>query len=50
LFSNTLSLYSPLNVRDQVLHPDRTTGKIIVVHAYLHEHFFFFLVYVTTHS
>jgi polysaccharide pyruvyl transferase WcaK-like protein len=30
LFSNTLSLCSPLNVRDQVSHPYRTTGKIIV--------------------
>jgi hypothetical protein len=26
LFSNTLSLYFSLNVRDQVLHPYRTTG------------------------
>jgi hypothetical protein len=30
LFSNTLSLCSSLNVRDQVSHPYRTTGKIIV--------------------
>jgi hypothetical protein len=30
LFSNTLSLYSSLNVRDHVSHPYRTTGKIIV--------------------
>jgi hypothetical protein len=29
LFSNTLSLFSSLNVRDQVSHPYRTTGKII---------------------
>jgi polysaccharide pyruvyl transferase WcaK-like protein len=29
LFSNTLSLCSSLNVRDQVSHPYRTTGKII---------------------
>jgi hypothetical protein len=29
LFSNTLSLWSSLNVRDQVSHPYRTTGKII---------------------
>jgi hypothetical protein len=27
---NTLSLYSSLNVRDQVSHSYRTTGKIIV--------------------
>jgi hypothetical protein len=31
-FSNTLSPYSSLNVRDQVLHPYRTTGKIIVLY------------------
>jgi hypothetical protein len=31
LFSNTLSLCSLLNVRDQVLHPYRTTGKIMVL-------------------
>jgi hypothetical protein len=30
LFSNTLSLCSSLNARDQVTHPYRTTGKIIV--------------------
>jgi hypothetical protein len=29
LFSNTLSLCSSLDVRDQVSHPYRTTGKII---------------------
>jgi hypothetical protein len=29
LFSNTLSLCSSLNVRDQVSHSNRTTGKII---------------------
>jgi hypothetical protein len=32
MFSNTLNLYSSLNVRDQVSHPYRTTGKIIVVY------------------
>jgi hypothetical protein len=30
LFSNTLSLRSYLNVSDQVSHPQKTTGKIIV--------------------
>jgi hypothetical protein len=30
LFSNTLSLCSSLNARNQVSHPYRTTGKIIV--------------------
>jgi hypothetical protein len=33
LFSNTLSLCSSLNVRDQVSHPCRTTGKIIVLNT-----------------
>jgi hypothetical protein len=28
LFSNTLNLRSSLNVRDQVSHPYKTTGKI----------------------
>ena len=32
LFSNTLSLCSSLNVSDQVSHPYRTTGKIIVLY------------------
>jgi hypothetical protein len=32
LFSNTLSLCSSLNIRDQVSHPYRTTGKIIVLY------------------
>ena len=32
LFSNTLSLHSSLNVSDQVSHPYRTTGKIIVLY------------------
>jgi hypothetical protein len=32
LFSNTLSLCSSLNVRDQDSHPYKTTGKIIVIY------------------
>jgi len=32
LFSNTLSLHSSLNVSDQVSHPYKTTGKIIVLY------------------
>jgi hypothetical protein len=32
LFSNTLSLYSSLNVRDRVSHPYRPTGKIILLY------------------
>jgi hypothetical protein len=31
LFSNTLSLCSSLDVRDQASHPYKTTGKIIVL-------------------
>jgi hypothetical protein len=36
LFSNTLSLCSSLNVRDQVSHPYRTIGKIIVLYNQLY--------------
>jgi hypothetical protein len=32
MFSNTISLYSSLNIRDQISHPYRTTDKIIVFH------------------
>jgi hypothetical protein len=32
LFSNTLSVCSSLNVRDQVSHPHRTTAKVIVLY------------------
>ena len=32
LFSNTLSLRSSLNVSDQVSHPYKTTGKVIVLY------------------
>jgi hypothetical protein len=32
LFSNTLSLCSSLNVRDQVLHPHKSANKIIVLY------------------
>ena len=32
LFSNTLSLRSSLNVSDQVSHPYKTTGKIVVLY------------------
>ena len=35
LFSNTLSLRSSLNVRDQVSHPYTTTGKITVLYTYM---------------
>jgi len=33
LFSNTLSLRSSLNVSDQVAHPYKTRGKIIVLYV-----------------
>ena len=32
LFSNTISLHSSLNVSDQVSHPYKTTGKIIILY------------------
>jgi hypothetical protein len=31
IFSSTSLVYVPLNVRDQVSHPCRTTGKIIIL-------------------
>jgi len=36
LFSNTLSLRSSLNVSDQVSHPYRTTGNIIVLYILIY--------------
>jgi hypothetical protein len=33
LFSNTLSLCCSLNVRDQVLHPYKKTGRIMVLYV-----------------
>jgi hypothetical protein len=36
LFSNTLNLRSTLNVSDQVSHPYRTTGNIIVLYILNH--------------
>jgi hypothetical protein len=32
MFSNTLSFLSSCNVSDQVSHPHKTTGKIIVLY------------------
>ena len=32
MFSNTLNFLSSLNVSDQVLHPYKTTGKIIILY------------------
>jgi hypothetical protein len=51
LFSNTLSLYSSLNVRDKVSHPYKTTGRIMVIQLYKAEvklQFFLFLVLMFT--
>jgi hypothetical protein len=39
LFSNSHSLCSSLNVRDQVSHPYRTTGKIIVLYILIFKPF-----------
>ena len=44
LFANTLSLRSSLNVSDQVSHPYRTTGRIIVLFISI---FKFFTLYTT---
>jgi hypothetical protein len=38
LFSNPLSLCSSLNVRDEVSHQYRTTGKIIVLYILIFKH------------
>jgi len=40
LFSNTLSLLSPLNVSDQVSHPYRTTFKIIILYILVFKYFY----------
>jgi hypothetical protein len=39
LFSNILSLYSSLNVRDQVSHPYRTADKIIFLYILIYTFF-----------
>ena len=41
LFSNTLSLCSSVNVSDQVSHPYKTTGKIIVLYILIYLLFVF---------
>jgi hypothetical protein len=48
LFSNTLSLHSSLNVRDQVSHPYWTTGKIIVLYILSFSGYYFCNVWCTT--
>jgi hypothetical protein len=49
---NTLSLCSSLNVRDQVPHPYRTTGRIIVLYILIFTIIiiiiYLFVVYLTT--
>ena len=45
LFSNTLSLCSCLNVSDQVSHPYKTTGKIIVLYILIFKICIYFLMY-----
>src|SRR5215475_7947913 len=37
LFSNTLSLCSSLNVSDQVSHPYKTTGRIILLYILIYK-------------
>jgi hypothetical protein len=37
LFSNTLTLRSSLNFSDQVSHPYKTTGKVIVLYKLIFE-------------
>jgi hypothetical protein len=46
LFSNTLSLRSSLDVSNQVSHPYRTTGKIIVLYMQCHSRPRIFEMYV----
>ena len=38
IFSNTLSFRSSLNASDQVSHPYKTTGKIIVLYIFVNVH------------
>jgi hypothetical protein len=40
LFSNTLSLHSSFNISDQVSHPYRTTGKIIIIYILIFKFFY----------
>jgi hypothetical protein len=40
---NALSLCSSLNVRDQVLHPYRITGKSINTHTHTHTHTYIYI-------
>ena len=44
LFSNTLSLYSSLNVRDHVSQPYSTPGSIIVLYILYHSPYWFYFI------
>ena len=44
IFLNTLSFLSSLNISDQVSHPYKTKGKIIILHLFIH----LAVVYLTT--
>ena len=50
LFSNDLSLSSSLSVSDQVSHPYKTTGKIILLYIYMSVHFTIPKLQVQSHS
>jgi hypothetical protein len=45
LFSSTLSLCCSLNIRDQVSHPYRTTGKIIVLYILTYFYYYYYYYY-----
>jgi phosphate starvation-inducible membrane PsiE len=47
LFSNTLSLCSSLNVSDQVSHPYKTMGKIIVLYILMMMMMIIIIIYRT---
>jgi hypothetical protein len=50
LFSNILRIRSASNVRDQVSHPYRTTGKIIVTGWMLHSYIALDLSVLSSHQ
>ena len=48
MFSNTLSFLSSRNVNDQVSHPYKTTGKIIVLYTLIFKYIYF--IYFVVHN
>jgi hypothetical protein len=46
LFSNSLSLYSSLSIKDKVSHPYRTTGNIVVLYKVI---YIFYILNVFVH-